>query len=88
MNSKRSTIFDKPGTSSGHAAVVSDIPGYVSPASGKWIEGRAARKEDLKATGSREVDPQEFTPNYSDKYYQKRGLALPEGRRQLSRREI
>lgn len=33
--------------------VVADIPGYVSPVSGKWIEGRAARKADLAATNSR-----------------------------------
>lgn len=30
-----------------------DLPGYHSPVTGKWIEGRRARKEDLKRTGSR-----------------------------------
>lgn len=34
-------------------AVQADLPGYVSPASGKWIEGRAARREDLKVSGCR-----------------------------------
>ena len=34
-------------------AVQADLPGYVSPATGKWIEGRAARREDLKASGCR-----------------------------------
>lgn len=37
----------------------SDLPGYVSPVTGKWIEGRAARREDLARTGCREVDPSE-----------------------------
>lgn len=30
-----------------------DLPGYVSPVSGKWIEGKKARNEDLKASGCR-----------------------------------
>lgn len=30
-----------------------DIPGYESPVTGKWIEGRKARREDLLRTGSR-----------------------------------
>lgn len=34
-------------------AVQADLPGYVSPATGKWIDGRAARREDLKAAGCR-----------------------------------
>jgi putative FmdB family regulatory protein len=33
--------------------VVADTPGYVSPTTGKWIEGRAARRADLKASGAR-----------------------------------
>lgn len=77
----RSTIFDAP-------TVLSDIPGYVSPATGKWVEGRVARKEDLKKAGCREIDPQEFTPEFSDNHYKKRSQPLPEGRRQLSRKEI
>lgn len=30
-----------------------DLPGYESPVTGQWIEGRRARREDLKRTGSR-----------------------------------
>lgn len=30
-----------------------DLPGYQSPVTGKWIEGRKARREDLLRTGSR-----------------------------------
>lgn len=30
-----------------------DLPGYVSPVTGLWVEGRRARREDLKRTGSR-----------------------------------
>ncbi len=30
-----------------------DLPGYESPVTGKWVEGRKARREDLKRTNSR-----------------------------------
>ena len=33
--------------------IVPDLPGYVSPVTGLWVEGRKARREDLKRTGSR-----------------------------------
>ena len=33
--------------------VFSDYQGYVSPASGKWVEGRRQREEDFKRTGTR-----------------------------------
>lgn len=33
--------------------VLGDLPGYVSPASGLWVEGRKARREDMKRTNSR-----------------------------------
>lgn len=35
------------------ATVQGDIPGYESPTTGKWIEGRAARREDLKRSNAR-----------------------------------
>lgn len=35
------------------ATVQGDIPGYESPITGKWIEGRAARRDDLKRSNSR-----------------------------------
>ena len=41
-----------------------DLPGYKSPVTGKWIEGRAARREDLARTGCREVDPSEHKAVY------------------------
>ncbi|HCE07466.1 MAG TPA: hypothetical protein DEQ40_02475 [Oxalobacteraceae bacterium] len=34
-------------------AVAPDLPGYASPVTGKWIEGRSARREDLRRTGCR-----------------------------------
>lgn len=34
-------------------AVQADIPGYESPTTGRWIEGRAARRNDLKQSGAR-----------------------------------
>lgn len=30
-----------------------DLPSYTSPINGKWIDGRKARKEDLKRAGCR-----------------------------------
>ncbi len=35
------------------AYAIPDIPGYVSPVTGEWVEGRKARREDMKRTGSR-----------------------------------
>lgn len=33
--------------------VIGDLPSYQSPVTGKWVDGRAQRREDLKRTGSR-----------------------------------
>ena len=35
------------------ASVVVDLPGYQSPTTGRWIEGRAARRDDLKRSNAR-----------------------------------
>ncbi len=42
--------------------VVSDIAPYRSIVSNQVVDGRAARREDLKRTGCREVDPSEAPP--------------------------
>ena len=39
--------------------IFGDYEGYESPASGRWIEGRRARAEDLARTGCRPYDPGE-----------------------------
>ena len=39
--------------------IQSDLPAYFSVASHKWVDGRRARRDDLKRTGCREVDPSE-----------------------------
>lgn len=36
-----------------------DIRPYVSPITGREVDGRAARREDLARSGCREVDPSE-----------------------------
>ena len=51
--------------------VIRDTPAYVSPVSRKVVEGRAARREDLRRSGCREVDPSEFTPTYFTEKYAK-----------------
>ena len=43
-----------------------DLPAYQSPITGKPIEGRAARREDLARHGCREVDPSEYKPVYKN----------------------
>lgn len=43
-----------------------DIQPYVSPVTGKTIDGRAARREDLARSGCREVDPSECKPLYQN----------------------
>jgi hypothetical protein len=40
--------------------IASDIAAYKSVVSNKMIDGRSARREDLKRSGCREVDPSEF----------------------------
>lgn len=57
--------------------ILSDIPTYVSPVTGKPVDGRAARREDLKRSGSREVDPSEFKPVYRNPdFAKKRGIEV------------
>ena len=52
-----------------------DLKPYRSPVTGKVIEGRAARREDLARTGCREVDPSEYKPVYKNyEFCQKRRL--------------
>jgi len=49
--------------------ITRDIPAYISPVTHKPVDGRAARREDLKRSGSREVDPSEWKPTYQNKNY-------------------
>ncbi len=37
----------------GAPAVQADLPGYQSPTTGRWIEGRAARRDDLARSHAR-----------------------------------
>jgi hypothetical protein len=57
--------------------IMRDTPAYVSPVTGKVIDGRVARREDLKRSGCREVDPGEFKPVYRNaRFAKKNGLQL------------
>ena len=49
-----------------------DLPDYVSPLGSGVISGRAARREDLKRHGCREVDPSEYTPEYRNARLERR----------------
>lgn len=37
----------------GSADFIADTEGYLSPTTGKWIEGRKARRDDLARSGAR-----------------------------------
>lgn len=43
-----------------------DLKPYKSPITGKTIEGRSARREDLARNNCREVDPSEYEPVYKN----------------------
>lgn len=51
--------------------IFGDLPGYVSPVTGLWVEGRVQRREDLKRTGSRPWEglEQEKKESARDKKY-------------------
>jgi hypothetical protein len=42
--------------------IQSDLPAYMSPLGTGLIDGRRARREDLKRNNCREVAPDEFKP--------------------------
>ena len=57
--------------------VMRDIPEYKSPLGTGWITSRSHRREELKRSGCREVDPSEFKPVYrSEQFTKKRGLRV------------
>ena len=57
--------------------IMRDLPGYKSPLGTGWIEGRAARREDMKRGNCREVDPSEWKGGYTNpSFASKRGLPM------------
>lgn len=71
--------------------IVRDTPAYKSPlGDGKVIEGRAARREHLKANNCREADKSEFPVEYFDpKFAAKHGKQwTPPSETKLKKREI
>lgn len=72
LNTKTGEI-DRPKAS----YVRGDLPGYISPATGKWIEGRAARRDDLARSGCVEVDPPKRKRGLvNERFAKKHGLAF------------
>jgi hypothetical protein len=51
---------DLPRPPSVFPTVQRDMAAYKSPLGNGWIDGRAARREELKRADCREVDPSEF----------------------------
>lgn len=72
--------------------VWSDLPAYKSPLGTGVVDGRKARREDLKRGGCREVDPSEFKPGYINENFTKpRGLQVSkdgEGLRPIERPKL
>lgn len=57
--------------------VWSDLPAYKSPLGTGVVEGRTARREEMKRHNCREVDPTEFNAVYRNpKFAKKYGLEL------------
>lgn len=44
-----------------------DLPGYQSPVTGLWVDGRKQRREDLKRTGSRPWEGREQEQKEADR---------------------
>jgi len=53
-----------------------DIAEYVSPITGKPIDGRTAQRDDLARSGCRVVDPSENEMKFKSKRYAKANNAL------------
>lgn len=52
-----------------------DLPEYISPITGRPVDGRAERREEMKRHGCREVDTSEFKPVYrNERFMKKRGF--------------
>lgn len=71
-------VVDAPRPSA-FPAIHRDTPAYYSMASRKMVDGRVARREDMKRTGSREVDPSEkppkpVEPGYVSEWRQGKGI--------------
>lgn len=55
--------------------IMPDIPAYKSPLGTGWITSRSHRREELKRSGCREVDPSEHRAAYRNPHFaSKRGL--------------
>ncbi len=57
-------------------SIQSDIPAYFSVASGRWIDGNRARRDDLARTGCRPAEPIAKKDRYctSKKWAERLGL--------------
>jgi len=72
-------VDDVPQRTGRSPYIIPDTPGYRSPLGTGWIEGRAARREDMKRGQCREVDPSEYKAKYlNEKFARKHGLPFGE----------
>lgn len=57
-------------------AVMPDLPGYQSPVSGIWVEGRRSRREDLKRHNCRPYEGFEQENKEAQKHRQEQAVKL------------
>lgn len=50
-------------------SIWSDLAAYKSPLGTGWVDGRAARREEMKRHNCRPVDPSEWKPTYTNQRY-------------------
>lgn len=67
------TVKNNPTPNKPHGRVI-ELPSYQSPITGKWVDGRAARRNDLASSGCVEYDPGMRTEQ--DKRHAKEDAAL------------
>jgi hypothetical protein len=70
---------DRPRAPSVFPSIQRDLPPYRSPMGTGWVDGRAARREDLARSGCRPVEPSEMpakpvTPDWVKDYRAGRGI--------------
>lgn len=72
---KETQKHDRAGEKNGKSLCWSDIPEYISPITRKPVDGRYARREEMKRHNVREVDPSENIGPYENKrFIEKHGI--------------
>lgn len=63
-----------------------DLPGYDSPVTGEWVEGRRQRREDLKRTGCRPYEGREQEEKEAKRYRDRADAKLDQAAERMAHR--